>query len=613
MRLTVLLLSLISTTLFAQIREALEAPMQRYMPEGNDWAVPETDDTLTLSDITSRFGFIDDFYYYSHIPDPALWADRDVYINHTYGIGMPSLGVATFDGLDANGQPYDITAGQVSRECDRLTSRHLDLSGMSDVYLSFLYQEAGNGERPSNMDSLRLQFQAPGDTIWTSVWNAIGGAGPFESFKGVVVPVDRPEWLQKGFRFRFTNFGNPSGAFDVWNLDYVILNEGRDSTDTLIADVAYVRQHQTLIRNGFESMPWWVYANNPGQYNRTSVEQAYMRNVAPGSVTLLLSGYTLVGQGLNEAVGANINDGAGHDQLSYQKVTWNQSISAFDNNLSAINGPFTLTMNSYFSGTNQGLRRSDTLKREQFFGNYYAFDDGSAERAYGIANQAGAISLTSIELPESDTLKGMYIYFQPASVNPRNNAFQIVVHEYNNGVPGPAIFESDSMFVPRFSEHNQFIPYQLEDNAFFMSAGTYFIGTKQRDAAKLNIGFDVNNSGATEIVYGDGTNWFPSAFTGSIMMRPYFRFEAPEISVKKEKKMHRWKVYPNPTGDRIRIQDDLQRDLSYVIRDMQGRDVLRGDINSGSDVSLGHLAPGTYLLIDQKTGQLRNKIILMAQ
>jgi hypothetical protein len=596
----------------AQMVEELSAPTQRSVPEDNYWHVPETGDTLKLSDVSTRFGFIDDFYYASHIPNPNLWEDRDVFVNYTYGIGMPSLGVATFDGLDENGRAYDITAGQVSRECDRLTSRHLDLSGMSDVYLSFLYQEGGNGEQPSNIDSLRLQFQAPGDSIWTSVWNTIGGAGPYESFKGVVVPVDRPEWLQKGFRFRFTNFGNPGGAFDVWNIDYVILNQGRDSTDTLITDVAYVRQHQTLIRNGFESMPWWVYGANPSAYNRSSVNQAYMRNVPPGSVTLLLSGYTLSGQGLNVFTAPNINDGAGHDQLSYQTVTWDQAINPFDAGLSPINDAFTLEMQSFFTGTAQGLRRSDTLKHEQFFGNYYAYDDGTAERAYGIANQPGAISLTSYEVLESDSLKGIYLYFQPASVDARNNAFQIIIYEYINGVPGAVLYESDSLYTPRFSEHNQFIPYPLEE-PFFMPSGTYFIGTKQRDAQKLNVGFDMNNTGRSDLVYGDGTNWFPTIFSGSLMLRPYFRFQAPEISVKNEDKPGKWRVYPNPTQGRIRVEIPDEMEHAYSVRDLQGRIVAYGRIRSGDEIQLNQLALGTYLLLDGDTGQLRHKLILIAQ
>lgn len=612
-KLTFLLLLFIpSAILNAQMVEELGDPTRRSVSQDSYWNVPESDDTLQLSNISNRFGFIDDFYYPSHTPDPNLWADRDVFVNYTYGIGMPSLGVATFDGLDKDGRAYDITAGQISRECDRLTSRHLNLSGMNDVYLSFLYQEGGNGERPSNMDSLRLQFQAPGDTIWSSVWNAIGGAGPFESFKGVVVPIDRPEWLQKGFRFRFTNFGNPGGAFDVWNLDYIILNQGRDSTDTLIADVAYVRQHQTLIRNGFESMPWWVYGSNPSAYNRTSVNQAYLRNVPAGSITLLLSGYALSGQGLNQAIPPNINDGAGHDQLSYQMVTWDQTINPFDTNLNPINAPFTLKMTSYFTGTAQGLRRSDSLNHEQFFGNYYAHDDGSAERAYGVANQAGAISLTSYELPDNDSLKGVYLYFQPAGVDARNNGFQIIIYEYNNGVPGAVLYESDSVYTPRFSEHNQFIPYPLEE-PFFMPSGTYFIGTKQRDAQKLNVGFDVNNTGRSNLVYGDGTNWFPTLFSGSLMLRPYFRFEAPEIGVKRETAAIKWGVYPNPTRGIIRITAPNKTNISYVIRDLQGRTVSHGDTRSGETISLQQLAAGTYLLLDAETGQLRNKIILINQ
>jgi hypothetical protein len=588
----------------AQITEELSVPTQMYIPEDTFFVhLPETDDTLELP-------YIDDFSERSSIPNPGRWADRFVYINNTYGINPPTMGVATFDGLNQYGRPYDITAGQVSVECDRLTSRHINLQGKSNVYFSFLYQEAGRGENPSNADSLRLQFWSPADSTWRSVWRVIGNTGPFNRFEPVIIHIDDPMWLQKGFRFRFTSFGNPGGAFDVWNIDYIFLNENRLPDDTLPRDVAFIDQHPSIIGTNFESIPWWVYGSNPGNFTRSFVTQSYKRNVPPGSIgNILLSGYSLQGQGLNINVNGNVNDAAGHGQLHYQRIEWDQAIQPFHNNLDPITGAFTLEMRSHFSGTAVGLRRNDTLVRNQFFGNYYAYDDGSAERAYGIANQAGAISLSSFSIQANDTLLGLYIYFQPADADPRNNAFQIIVYENNNGIPGNKIYESDSLFVPRFSEHNQFIPFPLDDGVF-LPTGSYYIGTKQRDAAKLNIGFDVNNTNKNTLIYGDGSNWYPTIFEGTLMLRPYFRYQAPEISVKKQTQMPPWKVYPNPTNDRIRIETPLSGDFEYAIRDMQGRMVEQGKARNGEEISLGHLNAGTYLLMDASNGSFRGRLII---
>lgn len=577
---------------YGQIQEQLSVPTQRCMePDELFIHLPESDDTINLP-------FIDDFSDRSPIPSPARWVDRHVYINNTYGFNPPTMGVATFDGLDENGRAYDINFGQGTTRCDMLTSRHIDLRNTQNVKLGFLYQEGGRGESPSNSDSLRLEFWSPQDTVWQSVWRVFGNAGPFNRFQPVMVDIDDPKWLQKGFRFRFTSFGNPSGAFDVWNIDYVFLAENRTANDTLPLDVAFIDQHQTLVVGGYESIPYWVYGANPTNFTRNQVTQSYKRNVPTGSLgAIILSGYTLSGQGLNVSQNGNVNDATGHGSMHYQRIEWNQAINTgFIGQLAPITGPFTLRMKSFFSGTAVGLRRNDTLVRNQHFGNYYAYDDGSAERAYGIANQAGAITLASYSLQANDTMKGLYLYFQPADTDPRNNAFQIVVYQNNNGIPGNKIYESDSLFVPRFSEHNQFIPFPIE-NGPFLPTGSYFIGVKQRNAAKLNIGFDMNNANRNSLVYGDGSTWFASIFNGTLMMRPYFRVQAPELSVDthiQEKTIRTWKAYPNPGSGNIRIMGIQERE-KFKVFDALGKIVAQFDCLENENINL-NLPQGSYIL-----------------
>src|SRR6478672_4864307 len=55
--------------------------------------------------------FFDDFYQPDIFPDPALWQDNFVYINRTYTKHPVTIGVASFDGTDANGKPYTTNVG----------------------------------------------------------------------------------------------------------------------------------------------------------------------------------------------------------------------------------------------------------------------------------------------------------------------------------------------------------------------------------------------------------------------------------------------------------------------------------------------------------------------
>src|SRR5688500_5190972 len=51
--------------------------------------------------------FYDDFSRHTVWPSAERWSDSAAFINLNYPINPPSEGVATFDGLDKEGNPYD--------------------------------------------------------------------------------------------------------------------------------------------------------------------------------------------------------------------------------------------------------------------------------------------------------------------------------------------------------------------------------------------------------------------------------------------------------------------------------------------------------------------------
>lgn len=59
----------------------------------------------------------------------TLWIDKNAYHNYTFAVNPWSLGVATFDGVDQNGMPYDFGDFDSQDVADYLTSRPIDLSG----------------------------------------------------------------------------------------------------------------------------------------------------------------------------------------------------------------------------------------------------------------------------------------------------------------------------------------------------------------------------------------------------------------------------------------------------------------------------------------------------
>jgi hypothetical protein len=104
-------------------------------------------------------GFLDDFSYEGPYPDSNKWLNDYVFINRTMPISPPTIGAATFDGVNAGGYPYNFLASSSSTgRADTLTSKPIDLNfpGDSSVYFSFFYQAQGRGNFPDPADSIIL-------------------------------------------------------------------------------------------------------------------------------------------------------------------------------------------------------------------------------------------------------------------------------------------------------------------------------------------------------------------------------------------------------------------------------------------------------------------------
>ena len=139
-----------------------------------------TNDTLLLP-------FIDDFSNQFMFPDPALWQDSDVFINADFPRNPPTIGVATFDGLNKFGNPYYVAVSG-NGGCDTLTSQPLNTEDdgqgntynpTSGLFLSFFYEQKGWGDRPESGDYLYLEFFNPVSNSWVaSGWSVDGTPSP---------------------------------------------------------------------------------------------------------------------------------------------------------------------------------------------------------------------------------------------------------------------------------------------------------------------------------------------------------------------------------------------------------------------------------------------------
>ena len=132
--------------------------------------------------------FFDDFSNYTGAPKPSLWTDRQAFVNNSYPVVPPSIGVATLDALDANGliyphadtQPFGadtLTSNPIRLDYNNVYHRPMQIA--DSIYLSFYYQPGGAsrsyppveweriGDHPETDDSLVVEFGYPtGDSVF---------------------------------------------------------------------------------------------------------------------------------------------------------------------------------------------------------------------------------------------------------------------------------------------------------------------------------------------------------------------------------------------------------------------------------------------------------------
>ena len=152
-----------------------------------------------------------------------------IYFNNHLCLNQPSLNVATFDGLNGKGKKYDSTYLFQMDKADSLVSLDFDISSISakdSLYFSFQYQIGGYGEVPDQLegDSLVLQFYTKAGK-WKSVWRSdFKIATDTSLFYPVLLKVTDSVFFHSNFKFKFFNYARLSGMFDLWNVDYIVID-----------------------------------------------------------------------------------------------------------------------------------------------------------------------------------------------------------------------------------------------------------------------------------------------------------------------------------------------------------------------------------------------------
>ncbi|MCC6601043.1 MAG: T9SS type A sorting domain-containing protein [Crocinitomicaceae bacterium] len=549
--------------------------------------------------------FFDDFSRYSlptnnpDIPDSwKRWSDTMVFVNNSFPVSPPTIGVATFDGLNSDGYPYNFNSQFSYGKADTLTSLPIDLSfynANSALYLMFSYEAGGLGNNPNEADSLVLEFFSPfGAGEWFHKWSVPGTADI--AFTQVFIPITEPEFLLDGFKFRFRNYATLSGAFDHWHLDYVWLNEGMDPNNFLFDEVAMQYPNTTLLNGEYTSMPWTHFISAPSSF-MTSGITAYENNL--GQTENIVTGYSISYQGSVQNFPNQFFDTFGNAQQERQSPL---SLNGFvyDDTVNDSCAVFDVCV--YFNPTDANLQ-NDTACFQQVFSNYYAYDDGSAERAYALEAAGGNIAV-KVHTEIADTLLGLLIHWIPYGVNVVNESFLLRAWHENSGSPGSQIVEQFEYHSPHFYHDgpNIFSYYEYDD-PIFLPEGNFFVGWTQPNITGLNVGNDKNtNTNPVKLFYSLGFNqpWQQSSVTGSVMIHPVFR-AGKTIAWNNIEEKHGLNamIFPNPASDHILLTVENENTNYLVsIHDLSGR-LIKSEtlqISGMTSLDISSLPPSIYVL-----------------
>jgi hypothetical protein len=508
--------------------------------------------------------------FFMTINDPSkYWLDTYAYHNYRFALEPRSLGVVTFDGLDENGYPYAINTG-ITNYADVLTSKPINMSGLNasdSVYFSFLYQTEGFGDIPESSDSLTLEFYAKDLDQWNWVWSTRGA--PVSDFKAANIKVASVDYFKKGFQFRFRNYGSLSGSLDHFHIDYVHLRALSGYQDTIFKDFAFSYPIGSLLKD-YTSVPWDHLVASPAGHMTDSLPiivhngSTLPENNLNGEVKV---SYTGVAEGsfvMNAQTlsGGNINYGPRETYLSYHDLS-----GGYNYDITKAGSQQTFELVATAGAQFPNLAQNDSTFGYQYFGNYYSYNDGTAEAAYGPTGTQARLAV-KFDSYVADSMIGVQFHFVPSVTDVSDKLFLLTVWENNNGVPGSVLYE-DNIFFPRSpvygSGRNHFETYYFEDTTKISVGTSFFVGWRQFDPERLNVGLDRNNDHSDKTFYSldGGTNWIQSQILGSVMVRPIFSTSLDAELSDIQDEVSPLIAYPNPVLDVLTIELDATK-VEYI-------------------------------------------------
>ena len=554
-------------------------------------------------------------------PDPKLWINGGVSINNTFSLNQPSANIATFDGRNAAGLPYDFTNKLAYGRTDSLTSRPIDLSTSlpaDSVYLSFFWEARGLGELPDNDDTLMVSF-LDNSNKWITVWKQQGGILD-NNFRQKLIAIKSSTFFHKNFQFRFEAKGRQSGSFDTWHIDFVYLNKKRRLKDIYTQDVACRSINNTYLKR-YSAMPMRQYLVNPAaEVNPTmDVEISNLQKTARIVNFTWQVSDTISKTTYQNNVGGNETITAPTTKAKSNKVdlitTFKQknAVLKFKQFITYEKSDIINLPDSTNNIPENNLTANDSISIYTILDDFYAYDDGTAEVGADFDQSLGKAAVQFV-LSKADTVGAIRFNFTPYFKDISGQFFLFQIMESAGGKPGK-ILHQQSAKIQYSPQINGFTEYQLDVNIAVKD--TFYVAWSKVNEDVVAIGIDKNTPQfVNKIFYNDGSTWIQnSTLKGSLMVRPVIGSRKTStgqtnvLTANEAPFDNQFIVFPNPTSGKIKW--NLESIKLVNIFDISGREIFSKTVDS-QELSLENLPENTYFInfSDGKKNFIRKIVVL---
>ncbi|MCB0629210.1 MAG: T9SS type A sorting domain-containing protein, partial [Lewinella sp.] len=255
------------------------------------------------------------------------------------------------------------------------------------------------------------------------------------------------------------------------------------------------------------------------------------------------------------------------------------------------------------------------------FGNYFAYDDGTAEQ--GLVAQEGTEVAVEFEAGLPDTIRAVQFMHPRSNEDVSEQEFEILIWigELDDS-PEFSMTVNPYYADLSFDTIQGMTTYVLRDRAGELApvaipAGKFYVGWNQVTACTFNrcvpVGYDRNREEGANFTYvdvGQGWNLLDEPEKGSLMIRAVLGSQTPIATGTKEEIAEEAfvRIFPNPSRGTVNIRTlkgQAVEDQLFSLYDQSGRLIERGVLKQ--ELDFNDLPSGLYLLQiqDVKSGKIQ--------